>query len=63
MRSMSTFSLNFTSESELLTVTVAVNPVAVFIIRVMVVLLSLVALNTASYLYLKCALVHQVKRR
>ncbi|XP_067095526.1 collagen alpha-4(VI) chain-like [Osmerus mordax] len=44
---------NFTSESELLSLTVAANPLAAFIIRVVVVLLTLLTSNTALYLYFK----------
>ncbi|XP_067095511.1 scavenger receptor cysteine-rich type 1 protein M130-like [Osmerus mordax] len=47
------FSHNFTSESELLSLTVAANPLPAFIIRVVVVLLTLLMSNTALYLYFK----------
>ncbi|XP_046872095.1 uncharacterized protein LOC124464187 [Hypomesus transpacificus] len=48
------FSHNFTSESELLSLTVAANPLPAFIIRVVVVvLLTLLTSSTALYLYFK----------
>ncbi|XP_067118088.1 scavenger receptor cysteine-rich type 1 protein M130-like [Osmerus mordax] len=47
------FSHNFTSESELLSLTVAANPLPGFIIRVVVVLLILLTPSTALYLCFK----------
>ncbi|XP_046870479.1 uncharacterized protein LOC124462852 [Hypomesus transpacificus] len=47
------FSHNFTSESELLSFNFAANPLPAFIIRVVVVLLTLLISNTALYLYFK----------
>ncbi|XP_067118079.1 antigen WC1.1-like [Osmerus mordax] len=50
---ISIISHNFTSESELLSLTVAANPLPAFIIRVVVVLLTLLTPSTALYLYFK----------
>ncbi|XP_046872968.1 scavenger receptor cysteine-rich type 1 protein M130-like, partial [Hypomesus transpacificus] len=47
------FPHDFTFESELLSLTVAANPLPAFIIRVVVVLLTLLTSNTALYLYFK----------